>query len=79
MPTDPTPVVAALRQALEAYEAAANGRDEARAIGGLMTAANPSAIRTLLDAFDAARAENERMRKKLDALDNLPAEDFFGR
>lgn len=55
-----TPSIARLRQALEAYETATNGHDEARAIGALMTEV-PEAIREVLDLLDAAEKDAGRL------------------
>lgn len=50
----PTEAIAALEKALEAYESATTGKQEAHAIGALMMAANPGVLRTLLDAHAGA-------------------------
>lgn len=54
-----------IHEALGKYDAATNGRDEARAIGLLMAEATPEALRALL-------AERDELRKALrDCLDDL--------
>lgn len=61
--------IARLQAAVKEYEAAMNGQQEARAIGAVMHAANPDALRSLLDlvreqetALIAARKHIEFMQ-----------------
>jgi hypothetical protein len=84
-----TPSIARLRQALENLDSLPKNTgftpaerfhaagDRRNAFRSLADAANPEAIREVLDLLDAAEKDAGRLKAKLDALDNLPAEDFI--
>jgi hypothetical protein len=61
----PTDTIIALEKALEAYDSATNGREEAIAMGALMNAISPDGLRGLFDAHASALRDAERLREAL--------------
>jgi hypothetical protein len=53
---------ARIREALEAYDAATTGRDEAHAMGALMNASDPESLRALLAERDELAKDAARYR-----------------